>query len=195
MFPIISKISNCTDCYRCLRSCNVKAISFRAKQAKIMTDKCVLCGRCLSECPQHTKTVYSQEQAVRDWLAAGETVALSLSPSFISHFGCDAAPEVYARARALGFAVVEEMAVTGAEYLAQCQEALAKGSGRFYISSHCPVIINLVEKHFPHLLPHLLPVETPAVIHARQPAGALWRRDPRGRGHGLSERDGIIAGR
>lgn len=167
MFPIISKVSNCIDCYRCLRSCNVKAISFRAKQAKIMTDKCVLCGRCLSECPQHTKTVYSQEQAVRDWLAAGEKVVLSLSPTFISHFGCDAAPEVYARARALGFAVVEEMAVSGAEYLAQCREAMAQGSGRFYISSHCPVIINLVEKHFPHLLPHLLPVETPAVIHAR----------------------------
>ncbi len=167
MFPIISKVSNCTDCYRCLRSCNVKAISFRAKQAKIMTDKCVLCGRCLSECPQHTKTVYSQEQVVQDLLASGEKVALSLSPSFISYFGCDAAPEVYARARALGFDIVEEMAVSGAEYLAQCRAALAGGSGRFYISSHCPVIINLVEKHFPHLLPHLLPVETPAVIHAR----------------------------
>ena len=39
MFPIINNSGNCRDCYRCLRNCDVKAISFRTGQAKIMTDQ------------------------------------------------------------------------------------------------------------------------------------------------------------
>lgn len=166
MFPIINKVSNCIDCYRCLRNCNVKAISFKAKQAKIMPEKCVLCGRCISECPQHTKSVYSQSQSVEELLAGSEPVALSLAPSFISYFGCDMANDIYARAKALGFTVVEETAVSGSEYLEHCRAVLSNDD-TFYIASHCPVIVNLVEKHFPHLLPHLLPIESPAVIHSR----------------------------
>ena len=68
MFPIISDTGNCRDCYRCLRTCAVKAISFRTGQAKILTDQCVLCGKCVKECPQYTKTVIDQLPKLKTFL-------------------------------------------------------------------------------------------------------------------------------
>ena len=85
MFPIINNMGNCRDCYRCLRVCDVKAISFRGGQAKIMTDQCVLCGRCVRECPQYTKTIIDQIPKLEEYLKQHKVV-LSLPPSFVNHF-------------------------------------------------------------------------------------------------------------
>lgn len=164
MFPIINKSTNCTDCYRCLRACAVKAISFSNKQAKIIADKCVLCARCIAECPAKTKTIYDQTAQVKKFLQE-DAVVLTLSPSFISYFGCDQAEDIYAAAYALGFILVEETAVSGAGYIESLTEQI-NDKEQFIISSHCPVIVNLLEKRFPKLLPHLLPLATPATYHA-----------------------------
>ena len=40
------KPSGCKDCYKCIRSCPVKAISFADNQAQIIEDECILCGQC-----------------------------------------------------------------------------------------------------------------------------------------------------
>ena len=85
MFPIINNVGNCRDCYRCLRVCDVKAISFRGGQAKIMTDQCVLCGRCVRECPQYTKSIIDQTAKLEEYLKQYKVV-LSLPPTFINHF-------------------------------------------------------------------------------------------------------------
>ena len=67
MFPIISKISNCTDCYRCLRSCNVKAISFRAKQAKIMEAEAEKTAKILAA-EAESEAIMKVQQATADAL-------------------------------------------------------------------------------------------------------------------------------
>lgn len=166
MFPIINKQANCTDCYRCLRTCANKAISFTHKQAKIIAEKCVLCGRCIAECPAKTKTIYDYTHQARELLQGEAPVILSLAPSFISYFGCEGAEDLYCAAKALGFSEVEEVAVSGEEYFAKVADILA-GDDKFYISSHCPVIINQIEKNLPGLLEYLLPLKTPAALHAQ----------------------------
>ena len=40
---ILLKESNCKDCYKCIRHCPVKAISFAENRAEIIPDECILC--------------------------------------------------------------------------------------------------------------------------------------------------------
>ena len=62
---------NCQDCHRCVRSCPVKAIGIEAGHASVVLDKCILCGECVVECPQHAKQVENQLDDVQRMLAAG----------------------------------------------------------------------------------------------------------------------------
>ena len=165
MFPIINNMGNCRDCYRCLRVCDVKAISFRSGQAKIMTDQCVLCGRCVRECPQYTKTIIDQIPKLEEYLKT-ERVVLSLPPTFVNHFHQWSQQELWARLKHIGFYAIEEMAVNAEPFL-DAYTTLLQNADDYIISSHCPIIVNLIEQKFPKLLTHLAPIEHEAVIHAR----------------------------
>ena len=59
------KNASCKHCYKCVRSCSVKAIKVKDAQATIMDDHCVLCGTCLEVCPQNAKTFVSDLEKVR----------------------------------------------------------------------------------------------------------------------------------
>ena len=41
----------CKHCYKCVRSCEVKAISVKNERAEIIGSHCILCGQCLRVCP------------------------------------------------------------------------------------------------------------------------------------------------
>lgn len=53
------KDAKCRHCYKCVRYCEVKAISVQNEQAHIMEDHCIHCGQCLEVCPQNAKTFAS----------------------------------------------------------------------------------------------------------------------------------------
>lgn len=165
MFPIINNTGNCSDCYRCLRNCDVKAISFHTGQAKIMTDQCVLCGRCVKECPQYTKSIIDQIPKLEEYLK-NEKVILSLPPTFVNHFHQWTQQELWARLKHIGFYAIEELAVNAEPFL-DAYANLLQNTDKYIISSHCPIIVNLIEQKFPKLLEHLAPIENEAVIHAR----------------------------
>ena len=38
------KNASCKHCYKCVRSCSVKAIKVKDAQAEIMKENCILCG-------------------------------------------------------------------------------------------------------------------------------------------------------
>lgn len=68
MHTIRFKQANCKNCYKCIRSCPVKAISFNNDQAQIMEDSCILCGNCLKVCPQNAKSVADELQKVKGFI-------------------------------------------------------------------------------------------------------------------------------
>ena len=68
------KTASCKHCYKCVRSCSVKAIRVTNAQAQIMNDYCILCGHCLEVCPQNAKTFASDLDVVRGYLKRGERV-------------------------------------------------------------------------------------------------------------------------
>ncbi|HHY96197.1 MAG TPA: 4Fe-4S binding protein, partial [Firmicutes bacterium] len=74
---------------------------------------------------------------------------------------------VVAALRRAGFALVGEVAF-GAELVARAYVRLLRERGdRPLISTPCPAVINLVEIHYPELLPWLAPVVSPMVAMAR----------------------------
>ena len=165
MFPIINNTGNCRDCYRCLRNCDVKAIDFHTGQAKIMTDQCVLCGRCVKECPQYTKSIIDQIPKLEEYLKT-ERVVLSLPPTFVNHFNQWSQQELFARLKHIGFYAIEEMSVNAEPFL-DAYANLLQNTDKYIISSHCPIVVNLIEQKFPKLLEHLAPIKNEAVVHAR----------------------------
>ncbi|MEA5044451.1 MAG: 4Fe-4S binding protein, partial [Petrimonas sp.] len=62
------KDAKCKDCYKCLRECPVKAIEVINHQAKIIKDRCILCGKCTVVCPQNAKIVHSELNRVYELL-------------------------------------------------------------------------------------------------------------------------------
>ncbi|NLN16587.1 MAG: PAS domain-containing protein [Firmicutes bacterium] len=144
-------------------------------RAQVLEDECILDGRCVAVCPQKAKKVRRDVDLVQSWLADGEKVAVSLAPSFV--VGLPADPGlVLAGLRKSGFAIVQQTAL-GAELVAREQYRLSQGNGILLepqINSSCPVVVNLVERHYPGLIPHLAPLVSPMVAHARY----LKQEDP-----------------
>ena len=65
---------------------SVKSIRVRDHQASIISEDCLLCGRCVQVCPQNAKDVRDDVPLVKQLIASGEKVIATLAPSFIAAF-------------------------------------------------------------------------------------------------------------
>ncbi|MGL4567950.1 MAG: 4Fe-4S dicluster domain-containing protein, partial [Fusobacteriaceae bacterium] len=80
------KEARCKNCFKCVRVCEVKAITFKKDQAQILNDKCILCGECLEACPQNAKTFISDIELVKKFLKEKTPVVVSIAPSYLAAF-------------------------------------------------------------------------------------------------------------
>lgn len=161
------KTAKCKDCFKCLRECPVKAIRYENHQAKIVADKCILCGRCTVVCPQNAKKVHSELQDVNNLLSSGSKVIASVAPSFVSSFGVQCF-EVFQQALSkIGFDFAEETAVGANEVTEEYARLLKEGNFKNMISSACPAINRMIQLYYPQALKYLAPVASPMVAHAR----------------------------
>ncbi len=162
--------ARCRDCYKCVRECPVKAIKIKnitgseAQRAEVMEDRCVHDGRCVLVCPQQAKKVRNDVSKVKEIISSGRVVVASLAPSFAAGFPLKKPGQVVSALRKLGFASVQETAF-GAELVAAEHKKLP--ADRTILSSACPSVVSLVEKHFPGLIPNLSPIISPMIAHAR----------------------------
>lgn len=167
---IVTIEAQCRDCYKCLRACPVKAIKIKDitgsedQRAEVMKERCVHDGRCVLVCPQQAKKVRNDVIKVKELLASGRVVVASLAPSFAAGFPLERPGRMVSALRKLGFASVQETAF-GAELVAAAHKELP--ANRTVLSSACPSVVSLVEKHFPGLIPKLSPIVSPMIAHAR----------------------------
>lgn len=158
--------ANCKNCYACVRACPVGAIKVQAEQAKIMKERCIGCGKCLKVCPKNAKHVQSELYKVKQYLADGEKVVVSVAPSFAALWG-EESKYLPGLLKALGFYAAEET-VVGAQLVTAVYETYAKMPGdQCYITSCCPTVNALIQKHYPKLLPFLIPVISPVACHSK----------------------------
>jgi DNA-binding NtrC family response regulator/iron only hydrogenase large subunit-like protein len=166
--PVVHTQSNlCKRCYACVRKCPVKAIKVEDGQASVSETACISCGACKIVCSQDAKQVRCDVEDVKQLLHNQRTTIALLAPSFVAAF--DAQPkQVIGALKAVGFDIVCEVAY-GAELVAQEYNRLFAHTPPLEprLSSPCPAVINLIEKHYPRLISHLIPVVSPMIASAR----------------------------
>lgn len=159
--------AKCKDCYKCLRECPVKAIDVKEHQAKIIEDRCILCGHCTLICPQNAKVVHSEVEEVKHLLASDARVVASVAPSFISSFEQEDFSTLRLALLKLGFADAQETAIGAQAVTEAYRRLLQQGQMRNFITSACPAACRLIQEYYPKALPFLAPVDSPMVAHAK----------------------------
>lgn len=159
--------AKCKDCYKCLRECPVKAIDVKDHQAKIIEDRCILCGHCTCICPQNAKVVHSELPEIKKLLAGTDKVIASVAPSFISSFGLYDFTTMKIALAKLGFFDAEETAVGARVVTEKYKELLKTGQFKNFITSACPAACRMIQEYFPKALKYLAPVDSPMIAHAK----------------------------
>ncbi len=159
--------ANCKNCYKCIRYCAVKAISFQNEQARVIDNECILCGRCTLVCPQNAKQMKSDLPKVQAAVRDNQKLIASLAPSYAAAFQGVSFAVLSSALKKLGFAQVEETAIGATEVSREYERLMQAGDMENILSTCCPSIIALVEKHYPELAPYLAPVASPSTVHAR----------------------------
>lgn len=159
--------ANCKNCYKCLKNCLVKSIKYVNDKVEIIEDGCILCGVCMTTCPQKAKKVDNDIEFIKEYIENPDiTTVISLDPSYVAAFG-ENAPALAWALKSLGFDFVEEAAI-GAKYVTKEYLHLIKeGKIENIISSACPSINMYVQKYYPDLTKWLAPVMSPALVHGR----------------------------
>ncbi|MFP4363330.1 MAG: [Fe-Fe] hydrogenase large subunit C-terminal domain-containing protein [Spirochaetia bacterium] len=165
--PVFTEPAECRDCYKCVRSCPVKAIQIKNNTATVLPELCVGCGKCVSVCPAGAKQVADHKQGATGKLASGKPVYLSIAPSFAMEF--PDTKDLVQEAEKAGFAGIFETA-EGAAMVSRFAAAYL-GAHRqtppAVISTACPVVVSLIEKYYPELVPNLMPSLSPLGTHGR----------------------------
>lgn len=159
--------ANCAHCYKCLRNCDIKAIRIKRGQAQIVQDLCIFCGHCMEICPQEAKTFESDLGYVKSMLYRKENIVVSLDPSYRGLLDYEDPGQIVDAFLKLGFSQVRETAEGAAYVTREYVRLMQEGEMRNIISTNCPSIIYMVEKHYPMLIPYLAPVVSPMVVHGR----------------------------
>lgn len=171
MEPIVTYKERCRRCYSCVRSCPVKAIKVDGGFAQIIYDRCIGCGNCLS-CPQNAKVVVDRMVRTQEMLTSGSPVVAVLGCSFPAFFHTLQPGQLVAALRSLGFSEVHEGAY-GARMIAGSYRDTLDSSNQPLISSHCPAVVDLIERHYPSLVPNIMPIVSPMIAMGRFIKGVL----------------------
>ena len=161
------KNAQCKDCFKCLRECPVKAIRYENHQAKIIEQRCILCGKCTHVCPQNAKQVHSETDDILALLAGNDKVIASLAPSFVSCFSVQDFGVMQIALGKLGFDMVEETAVGAKAVTEEYEKLLRTGEYKNFITSACPAVNRMIQIYYPKALKYLAPVASPMIAHAR----------------------------
>ncbi len=167
--------ANCHQCYKCVRTCKVKAIKIEDNQAHIIADKCIACGQCFASCPQNARNIHSDVGFVKKLINSQEKVTLSVAPSFRGFY--ESSDRFTTALRRLGFSKVEETAV-GADITSKLyRDYIRESRDDLFITTCCPSVVLLIEKYFPEVIPYVIPYMSPMMAHGN----TIKREDPKER--------------
>ncbi len=165
--PIKTIASRCRKCYACVRTCPTKAIGIRKDCAVVLHQRCIGCGKCIKACSQGAKVIADAIDATETLLKQNIPVVAVLGCSYPAFF-YDLEPGQLATAlRQIGFTDILEGAA-GVELIApEYRALLGRENSEPLISSHCPAVVDLIERHYPQLLNNLVPIVSPMVAIGR----------------------------
>lgn len=156
---------NCTSCYSCVRKCPVKAIQVKKGKIfpEVISDRCIGCGSCIKACSFNAITVVDSIEPVKALLKSDNKVAAICDPSIAGEFEDITDYRKFVKMiREIGFDYVTEVAF-GVDLVANRQAIIAnRNSGKYYITSHCPVMNLYIEKYSTELVNNITRTVSPA---------------------------------
>lgn len=155
----------CIGCTDCIKRCPTEAIRVKGSKAKIIEERCIDCGNCIAICRNGAKKAVTDKLELIDCYPY--KIALP-APSFYAQFAKSSSIETILETfYDIGFNDVVEVA-GAAEVVAKGTKDYIKQSEVFpVISSACPVIVRLIQRRFPALIGHILPIMSPMELAAR----------------------------
>ena len=158
--------ANCKNCYKCLKVCPVKSIKYSDGKVEVLDNACILCGRCIRNCPQKAKSLVHDIDDIKAMAAdkSRKTIA-ALAPSYISSFGVKNRFKIVTALKKLGFTAVEETSVGAHAVTKEYARILEGGEMDNMLTTCCPSVVFLVQKYFPELTSCLAPVLSPMETH------------------------------
>lgn len=155
----------CIGCTDCIKRCPTEAIRVRGSKAEIIEERCIDCGNCIRICRKGAKKAVMDE-----WeLLNHYTYKIVLPPpSLYAQFPkVKNINEILEALYGIGFTDCFEVAIAAEMITQKTYEFLEKAIHLPVISSSCPAIVRLIQRRFPSLLPHLLPLMSPMELAAR----------------------------
>lgn len=157
--------SKCIGCTDCIKRCPTEAIRVKDAKAKIMQERCIDCGNCIAVCRNGAK------QAVMDSLEMIKQYKYPVAmpaPSFYAQFAkCDCIAMILETFYDIGFVDVVEVGYAAEAIALGTKKYLEEATVTPVISSACPVIARLIQRRFPSLIEHILPLMSPMELAAR----------------------------
>ena len=167
MEPIITIRENCRKCFACVRNCPVKAIRVHRDYAEVIGERCIGCGKCVKVCSQKAQVIADHVGDCRHLLEGEQAPIAVLGCSHPAFFNDVKSGQLVTGLRRLGFAEVHEGAA-GVDLLRESyRRALAEDHPHPLMTTHCPAIVDLIERHYPQLLKNLVDIVSPMVAIGR----------------------------
>lgn len=160
------KKAQCKNCYKCLKNCAIKAIKIEENQAKIIEERCILCGKCTLICPQNAKKVHSELDDIKQLLKENKVIA-TVAPSFIANFNVNSLHALEKALKKVGFYAVEETARGARIVINEYEKLIDSGKYKNLIDSSCPATNSLIKMYYPEAMKYLAPVDSPVIAHAK----------------------------
>ncbi len=143
----------------------MEAVGVTETAVEIVDEACIRCEACVPACPHAAIDVRGDFGRALELAVAGDAV-LILSVEAEVHFYPQTPEQAVNACYRAGFSTVYR-GVLGDELVAEQYRRLwSKGSGGTMIRSTCPVVVELIRREYPELVPFLAPVQTPVQAEA-----------------------------
>ncbi len=165
----------CDGHMKCMRVCPTNAIRVRDGKASIIGELCVDCGECIRACPH--RAVVPLADRLGDVPHKYKCSVAIPSPVLYSQFPSDTPPSrILEGLKQMGFDYVFNVAPACEWSIIAVQVYLREHTGPWpMISGFCPAVVRLIQVKYPDLTRHILPMEVPREITAREAKRRLSR--------------------
>jgi signal transduction histidine kinase len=144
--------------------CPAKAIKLEKDTIRIISERCILCGSCITGCPQQAMSFDRGLNTAKKLLSSGAKTIVCVDPAFPAVFDMQHPRQLVTALKMLGFTEVWEGAF-GVELVSRAyRDLLEHTTGAPLISSFCPVIVSYIQKYLPQLIHLLAPVASPMIL-------------------------------